>query len=301
MEKTHLANIQADGVNIFYRHAGREDAPTVVLLHGYPSSSHMFRNLIPRLATTYRVISPDLPGFGFTDVPQTRNYEYTFANLTKTFSSFVDALGLKRFAIYIFDYGAPVGLRFALERPEAIAAIITQNGNAYSEGFGSAFWEPIMKYWAFGGADDREALRGATELDATKWQYTDGAPDPSAIPPETYHLDQALIDRPGNADIQLDLFYDYRTNVAYYPKFQEYFRTSGVPVLAIWGKHDTIFIPPGAEAYKRDVEKLELQWLDGGHFALETNEEEVAKRIEDFFTKYTPYFRPSIERLNLNS
>lgn len=286
MEKTHVATIEADGVKIFYRHAGREEAPTVVLLHGYPSSSHMFRNLIPLLATKYRVISPDLPGFGFTEIPKSRNYKYTFANLAETFTSFVDALGLKRFAIYIFDYGAPVGLRFALNRPDAITAIITQNGNVYSEGFGSAFWEPIMKYWVFGGADNREALRSTTKLDITKWQYTHGAPDPSAIPPEAYHLDQALMDRPGNVEIQLGLFCDYRTNVRLYPKFQEYFRTSGVPVLAIWGKNDTIFISPGAEAYKRDVGKLELQWLDGGHFALETNEEEVAKRMEDFFVKY---------------
>ncbi|SPO07000.1 related to haloalkane dehalogenase [Cephalotrichum gorgonifer] len=286
MAATQIARVEADGVDVFYRHAGREDAPTIVLLHGYPSSSHMYRNLIPHLATKYRVIAPDLPGYGFTTVPDSLNYKYTFANLSKTFAAFMDALGLKRFAIYIFDYGAPTGLRFALNRPDAVAAIITQNGNAYVEGFGKSFWQPIEKYWATGAPEDREALRSATTLEATKWQYIDQAANPEAIQPEGYYLDQALMDRPGNKDIQLDLFYDYRTNVELYPKFQEYFRNSSVPVLAIWGKKDSIFVYPGAEAYRRDVKKFELHWLDSGHFALETNEVEVAKEIDGFLTKY---------------
>ena len=289
VETAQVATVKADGINVFYRHAGPPDAPTVLLLHGYPSSSHMFRNLIPRLAPKYRVIAPDLPGFGFTSVPDSLNYEYTFANLSKTLTAFVDALGLKRFAMYIFDYGAPTGLRFALERPEAVAAIITQNGNAYTEGFGAEFWAPLQKYWASGSSEDREAIRGATTLDVTKWQYTNGSPNPDAIQPEAYYLDQALMDRPGNKDIQLDLFYDYRTNVPLYPRFQEYFRNSNVPVLAIWGKNDTIFIAPGAEAYRRDVKKLELHWLDAGHFALETNEDEVAKQIQRFLEKHNVF------------
>lgn len=286
MEATHIARVEADGTNVFYRHAGPPDAPTILLLHGYPSSSHMFRNLIPRLARTYRVIAPDLPGFGFTEVPASRNYKYTFANLTKTFTAFVDALELKRFAIYIFDYGAPTGLRFALERPEMVAAVITQNGNAYVEGFGEEFWAPLQKYWASGSGEDRETIRGATTLEATTWQYTHGTPDPAAIQPEAYHLDQALMERPGNKDVQLDLFYDYRTNVALYPRFQEFFRKTDTPVLAIWGKNDTIFVAPGAEAYRRDVKRLDVRWLDAGHFALETNEEEVAAEIGAFLEKH---------------
>ena len=213
METTHIATVKADGLNVFYRHAGRPNAPTLLLLHGYPTSSHMFRNLIPRLAAKYRVIAPDLPGYGFTEVPDSRNYEYTFANLSKTLTAFVDALGLKRVAIYIFDYGAPTGLRFALERPDAVAAIVSQNGNAYTEGFGAEFWAPLQKYWASESSEDREAIRGATTLEVTKWQYTDGSPHPEAIQPEAYYLDQALMDRPGNKDIQLDLFYDYRLSL----------------------------------------------------------------------------------------
>ena len=289
MESTHVVTIEADGINVFYRHAGLSDAPTILLLHGYPSSSHMFRNLIPRLASKYRVIAPDLPGFGFSEVPDSRNYKYTFANLSKTLTAFIDALELKRFAIYIFDYGAPTGLRFALERPEAVAAIITQNGNAYTEGFGVEFWAPLERYWASGSSEDRETIRGATTLEVTRWQYTNGSPDPGAIQPEAYYLDQALMDRPGNKDIQLDLFYDYRNNVSLYPQFQEYFRTSDVPVLAIWGKNDTIFIAPGAEAYRKDVRKLGVYWLDAGHFALETNEEEVARQIDAFLEKHKAY------------
>jgi len=284
-----VAYVQADGIKVFYRYAGPTDpgAPTVVLLHGFPASSFSYRNLIPLLAKQgYRVFALDLPGFGFTEVPAERGYAYTFANLATTFTAFVDALGLKRFAVYIFDYGAPTALRFALQRPDAVAAIVTQSGNAYVEGLGHPFWTPIEKYWASGAPADRKALLAALELTVTKWQYTEGHPRPEAIPPETYHLDQALLERPGNKEIQLDIFYDYRTNLDLYPAFQEYFRTSGVPVLAAWGKGDQIFIFPGAVKYGEDVKKFELHELDAGHFALETNEEKVATLIHNFFEKH---------------
>jgi pimeloyl-ACP methyl ester carboxylesterase len=286
MAEIKIATVEADGIKVFYRSAGPADAPTIVLLHGFPSSSHMFRNLIPLLATRYRVIAPDLPGFGFTVVPAERNYQYTFTNITQTFTAIVDALRLKRFAIYVFDYGSPTGLRFALHRPDAIAAIVSQNGNAYAEGFGHPFWDPLEKFWSTGAQADRDALRGALELGVTQWQYQDGSAHPDQIPPEAYYLDQALLDRPGNKEVQLDLLYDYRTNVALYQEFQAYLRTSDVPVLAAWGKNDTIFIPPGAEAFKKDVKKLQLQWLDAGHFALETNETQMAQWMFEFFDKY---------------
>lgn len=291
MATTKISRIEADGIDIFYRHAGptAPDSPTVLLLHGFPSSSHMFRNLIPLLATKYRAIAPDLPGFGFTTVPPERDYTYTFASLTATLTAFVDALGLERFAIYIFDYGAPTGLRLALERPGAVAAIVTQNGNAYTEGLGEEFWAPLQRAWASGSREDGavRALEGALTADMTRRQYTDGSPDPGAVPPEAYTLDQALMERPGSGQVQLDLFYDYRTNVALYPDFQRYLRGSGVPVLAVWGENDAIFVREGAEAFGRDVErgKFVLRWLDAGHFALETNEVVVAREMDDFFGK----------------
>ncbi|KAI0544994.1 alpha/beta-hydrolase [Xylaria curta] len=286
MDLLTVNNVTVDGINVFYREAGANDAPVILLLHGFPSSSFMFRHLIPLLAISYRVIAPDLPGFGFTEVPAELQYQYTFENLAKTTGSFLDVLGIKRFAVYIFDYGAPTGLRLALNRSQSVSAIISQNGNAYVEGFGQEFWAPIMKYWASGSTADREALLSALTFNATKSQYVDGSPHPNKIEPETYHLDQALLERPGNKDIQLDLFYDYRTNVDLYPKFQEYFRNSSVPVLAIWGKNDVIFIPPGAEEFRRDVKNFELHFLDAGHFAMETNEVVVAERIDNFLKTY---------------
>jgi pimeloyl-ACP methyl ester carboxylesterase len=286
MDLSTVNHTTADGINIFYREAGAQNAPVILLLHGFPSSSFMFRHLIPLLAVSYRVIAPDLPGYGFTEVPAQRKYEYTFANLAETIGSFLDALEIRQFAVYIFDYGAPTGLRLALNRLGSVSAIISQNGNAYTEGFGKDFWAPIMKYWESGSQEDREALLPALTFDATKSQYVDGSPHPGKIEPETYHLDQALVERPGNKDIQLDLLYDYRTNVDLYPKFQKYFRDSDVPVLAVWGKNDVIFVPPGAEAFKRDVKDLELHFLDAGHFALETNEVEVAKMIGGFLKSH---------------
>lgn len=284
--QTQISTVEADGISVFYRTAGSPTAPVILLLHGFPSSSHMFRNLIPLLATRYRVIAPDLPGYGFTTVPAERKYEYTFANLTQTTTAFLDALSIKRFAVYIFDYGAPVTFRLALARPDAIAAIVSQNGNAYTEGLGADFWAPIQAYWKSNDTKDREILReAALGLQLTKWQYVEGSPHPDSIPPESYYLDHVLLERPGNKDIQLDLFYDYRTNVTLYPDFQKYLRDSGVPILAVWGKNDQIFVKPGAEAYKKDVKDLEVHYLDAGHFALETNEVEVSDLILGFLGK----------------
>jgi pimeloyl-ACP methyl ester carboxylesterase len=279
LPRVSFHTVAADGVNVFYREAGAPDAPVVLLLHGYPTSSHMFRELIPRLAGKYRIIAPDLPGFGFTTVPAERNYRYSFASIARTIEAFVDALGLTRYAIYVFDYGAPTGFRLAVAHPERVTAIISQNGNAYEEGLGDA-WDPIKAYWKEPTQEHRDALRQFLTLDANKWQYTHGVPDPEQVAPETYTLDTALLERPGNTDIQLDLFLDYASNVALYPKFQEYFRTAQPPLLAIWGKNDPFFIPPGAAAYRRDIPNAVVQMLDTGHFALETHVEEIAAAMD---------------------
>jgi pimeloyl-ACP methyl ester carboxylesterase len=289
MSPTEIKSVVVDsGISVFYRTASPADnpaAPTILLLHGFPTSSHQYRNLIPLLAQHYRVVAPDLPGFGFTTIPEERNYTYTFAALSATIGAFLDALAITSFTVYIFDYGAPVLLRLALQRPEAIKAIITQNGNAYTDGLGAA-WAPIQKYWATGSAEDRAALvDGVLTYDTTKWQYTHGTRAPDAIAPETYTLDWALLQRPGNFDIQLDLFKDYQNNVALYPQFQEYFRKSQVPLLAVWGKHDAFFIPPGAEAFKRDLPKAEIVFLDAGHFAGETETAEIARLMVAFLKK----------------
>lgn len=275
--------IEADGINIFYRSAGPKDAPVLLLLHGFPSSSHQYRNLIPLLSAKHHVIAPDLPGFGFTTVPAALNYKYNFDNLATTIEAFIDKLSIKSFSLFIFDYGAPTGLRIALRRPEAVKAIISQNGNAYKEGFGKEFWAPLEKYWASGAASDRAPLSGALTLESITWAYTHGANSPVA--PEAPYLDFALLSRPGNQDIQLDLFYDYRTNVDVYPQFQEYFRKSQVPILAVWGKNDTIFVKEGAEAFKRDSKDAEVKLVDASHFALETNNDEIAGLINDFLER----------------
>jgi pimeloyl-ACP methyl ester carboxylesterase len=268
--------VEADGVSVFYREAGPKNAPTVLLLHGYPTSSHQYRELIPRLATRYRVIAPDLPGFGFTVVPEARQYKYTFAAIAETIGAFVDVLGLKRYALYVFDYGAPTGFRLAMAHPERVTVIVSQNGNAYEEGLGDA-WAPIRRYWSDPSSENREFLRNAIlTLEGTKFQYETGVPNPASIAPESYTLDQALLDRPGNQEIQLDLYLDYASNVALYPKFQAYFREYKPPLLAIWGKNDLFFIPPGAEAFRRDNPNAVVQFLDTGHFALETHVEEIA-------------------------
>ncbi|HTH52514.1 MAG TPA: alpha/beta hydrolase [Edaphobacter sp.] len=284
MSHTSIRRVQADGVNVFYREAGPKDAPVVLLLHGYPTSSFQYRELIPRLADRYRVIAPDLPGFGFTEVPEARGYKYTFEALAKTILAFTEALSLKKYALYIFDYGAPTGLRMALAHPERVTAIVSQNGNAYEEGLGDA-WAPIRKYWSDPTKENREALRPVVSPEGIRWQYEFGTPDPQAVAPEGYTLDSALIARPGNAELQLDLFFDYANNVKLYPKFQEYFRSAKPPVLAIWGKNDPFFIPPGAEAYRRDNPNATVQFLNTGHFALETHLEEIAEAMRNFLAK----------------
>jgi pimeloyl-ACP methyl ester carboxylesterase len=270
-----------DGSKIFYREAGSKTAPTILLLHGFPTSSHMFRNLIPALADRYHVVAPDLPGFGFSDAPDRTRFRYTFEHLAEVIDKFTQTIGLERFAIYIFDYGAPVGLRLALAHPERITAIISQNGNAYEEGL-SQGWNPIQKYWKEATKENRAALRDFLTPEATKSQYLYGVIDETLVAPETYQLDSALLARPGNDEIQLDLFLDYASNVALYPKFQEYFRVKQPPLLAVWGKSDPFFLPPGAEAYKRDIPDAEVHFYDTGHFALETHHQEIAAAIRDF-------------------
>jgi pimeloyl-ACP methyl ester carboxylesterase len=270
-----------DGIKIFYREAGSKTAPTILLLHGFPTSSHMFRNLIPALADRYHVVAPDLPGFGFSDAPDRKKFRYTFENLAKVIGSFTQTIGLDRFAIYVFDYGAPVGLRLALAHPERITAIISQNGNAYEEGL-SQGWNPIQKYWKEPTAENRSALRDFLTPESTKWQYLHGVQDAALVAPESYEIDSALLARPGNDEIQLDLFLDYASNVALYPKFQEYFRTKRPPLLAAWGNSDPFFLPPGAEAFKRDNPGAEVHFFETGHFALETHAQEIGNAIRDF-------------------
>lgn len=282
MTKYQYATV--DGDKIFYREAGPKTAPTILLLHGFPTSSHMFRNLIPALSDRYHVVAPDLPGFGFSDAPDRKRFRYTFEHLAKVIDSFAQAIGLDRYAIYIFDYGAPVGLRLALAHPERVTALISQNGNAYEEGL-SQGWNPIQKYWKEPTAENRTALREFLKPEATKWQYLHGVQDASLVAPEAYELDSALLARPGNDEIQLDLFLDYASNVALYPKFQEYFRTKRPPLLAVWGKNDPFFLPPGAEAFKRDNPVAEVHFYDAGHFALETHVPEIASAIRDFLSR----------------
>lgn len=270
-----------EGNKIFYREAGPKTCPTVLLLHGFPTSSHMFRNLIPALADRYHVVAPDLPGFGFSDAPDRKNFRYTFDNLAKVIASFTQTIGLDRFAIYVFDYGAPVGFRLALAHPDRVTAIISQNGNAYEEGL-SQGWNPIQKYWKEPTAENRAALRQFLTPETTKWQYLHGVQDVSLVAPESYELDSALLARPGIDEIQLDLFLDYASNVALYPEFQEYFRAKRPPLLAVWGNSDPFFLPPGAEAFKRDNPSAEVHFYNTGHFALETHAQEIASAIRDF-------------------
>jgi len=277
-----IHRVEADGVQVFYRAAGETNAPVILLLHGFPTSSFMFRDLIPCLANDYHVIAPDLPGFGFTEVPSEQNYSYSFDRLALTMDAFTQALQLDRYAIYVFDYGAPTGFRLAMAHPDRITAIVSQNGNAYEEGLGDA-WGSIRKYWATPTAENRDILR-QTILTAggTRWQYTDGVANPESVPPESYTLDTALLERPGNKEIQLDLFLDYASNVKLYPKFQEYFRRSKPPLLAIWGKNDPFFVPAGAEAFRKDLPSAKVQFLETGHFALETHVVEISSAMKDF-------------------
>jgi len=273
-----------DGLEVFYREGGPRTTPHLLLLHGFPTSSHMFRNLIPALSDRYHVVAPDLPGFGFSDAPDRERFRYTFENLAKVIDRFTQVIGLDRFALYVFDYGAPVGFRLALAHPERITAVISQNGNAYVEGLSDG-WNPIQKYWKEPSAENRAALRQFLAPETTKWQYLHGVQDETLVAPEAYQLDSALLARPGNDDIQLDLFLDYASNVALYPAFQDYFRTRKPPLLAVWGKNDPFFLPPGAEAFKRDNANAEVRFYDTGHFALETHAEEIATAIRDFLSR----------------
>ena len=277
-----IHRIDADGVRVFYRAAGDPTAPVLLLLHGFPASSFMFRDLIPRLAKHYRVIAPDLPGFGFTEVPAKRQYRYSFDGLALTLEAFTKALRLDRYALYVFDYGAPAGFRLAMRYPDRVTAIVSQNGNAYEEGLGDA-WGPIRQYWASPTAENREVLRkNILTLEGTRWQYTHGVMNPESVPPESYTLDATLLERPGNKDIQLDLFLDYASNLKLYPSFHEYFRKSRPPLFAIWGRNDPFFIPAGAAAFRKDLPNVTVELLDTGHFALETHAMEIATAMKAF-------------------
>jgi len=276
--------VSVDGLRVFYREAGDPKAPAVLLLHGFPISSHMFRDLIPELARRYRVIAPDLPGFGYSDAPSRADFTYSFEAIANVIDAFTTAVGLERFAIYVFDYGAPIGFRLAIRRPQRIVAVISQNGNAYLEGL-SEGWNPIQAYWKNPSRENRAALRGFLMPEATRTQYTTGVPTPELLSPDAWTLDSALLARPGNDEIQLDLFGDYQSNVALYPKFQEYFRTRQPPLLAVWGKNDPFFLPAGAKAFTRDIPEAEVHLLDAGHFALESQGPEIAAIIRGFLSR----------------
>lgn len=274
-----------DGHRLFYREAGREEAPAIVLLHGFPTSSYMFRNLIERLADDYRVIAPDHLGFGYSDMPLVSEFDYTFDALADLTRGLLDQLGLSRYAIYVQDYGAPIGWRLALNRPGSITAIVTQSGNGYDEGFVEDFWTTVWDYQRAQTAESEAAIRTALDVEAIKWQYLTGAPDEAVVSPDTWTLDSALLSRPGNDEIQLKLFRDYATNAPMYPALHEYLRSSGVPVLAVWGRNDPIFGPDGARAFERDALNAEIHLLDGGHFLLETAGEHVAALIKAFLRR----------------
>ena len=281
MTAINYRTAEVDGLKIFYREAGRADAPTLLLLHGFPSAGHMFRDLIPLLAERFHLVAPDLPGFGQSDMPARDDFKYTFDNLAAVIGRFTDVIGLKRFAIYIFDYGAPVGLRIAAKHPERITAIISQNGNAYEEGL-SEGWDPIRTYWRTPTQANRDALRGFLTPETTLFQYTHGVTDPSLVSPDGRSLDDHYLARPGAHEAQLDLLLDYASNVALYPDFHAYFRKHQPPFLAVWGKNDPFFVPAGAEAFKRDIPNADVRLFDTGHFALETHAAEIAAAIRDF-------------------
>ena len=282
---THYKTVPIDDVSIFYREAGNATAPTLLLLHGFPTSSHMYRNLIPVLADRYHVVAPDLPGFGFSDAPDRTRYKYTFEHLADVIDRFTEVLGLQRYALYVFDYGAPVGFRLAVRHPDRITALISQNGNAYEEGL-SAGWNPIQRYWREPTPENRVALLDFLKPDTTRFQYVHGVPDETQVAPESYTLDVALLARPGNTEIQLDLFLDYRSNVRAYGAFQAYFRAHQPPLLATWGTHDPFFLPAGAEAFKRDLPNADIRFYDTGHFALETHVAEIGEAIRAFLARH---------------
>jgi len=278
----NFRKVGVDGIKVFYREAGPKDAPTILLLHGFPTASHMFRDLIPQLADRFRLIAPDLPGFGQSDMPTRNAFTYTFENIANVIDRFTEVIGLHRFAMYVFDYGAPVGFRLAVRHPDRVTALISQNGNAYEEGL-SAGWNPIRAYWQQASEVNREALRSFLTPETTRWQYTQGVPDVAAVSPDGYSLDNFYLARPGADEIQLDLFGNYKSNIALYPTFQNYFRTHKPRFLAVWGKNDPFFLPAGAEAFRRDIPDAMVHFFETGHFALETHASEIAAMIRDFF------------------
>ena len=281
MTTVRYLTASVDGARVFYREAGSPGAPKLLLLHGFPTSSHMFRDLIPLLADQFHLVAPDLPGFGLSDSP---GRGLTFDRIAQTIDRFTEVIGFDRFALYVFDYGAPTGFRIAAKHPERITAIITQNGNAYVEGL-SEGWNPIRAYWENASEENRQALRQFLAPETTQWQYTHGVSDPSAVSPDGYSLDNFYLSRPGVADVQLDLFGDYKSNVARYPEFQKYFRTHRPPLLAAWGKNDPFFLPPGAEAFKRDIPEATVCFFETGHFALETHVVQIAAAIREFLAR----------------
>lgn len=277
--------VKVDGLEIFYREAGPKEAPAILLLHGFPTSSHMFRNLIPALAEKYHVVAPDYPGFGSSSAPSVNEFEYTFGNLANVIEKFTEQLGLKKYSIYLMDYGAPIGYRLAVKHPERVQTLIIQNGNAYDEGLDNEFWKPIKAYWKDRTDKQGDSLRAFLTLDGTKWQYTHGVRNVETISPDTWGHVQPLLDRPGNQDIQLALFYSYGSNPPLYPQWQAYFRQHQPPTLIVWGQNDQIFPAAGAHPYKRDLKNLEFHLLDTGHFALEEEGAEIATRIREFLGK----------------
>jgi len=281
MTTTRYRKVNVDGLNVFYREAGQVDGPALLLLHGFPSAGHMFRDLIPLLADRYRVVAPDLPGFGQSDMPPRGKFACTFAGLAEVIERFTEIIRLERFTIYVFDYGAPTGFRMAVRHPERISAIISQNGNAYEEGLSDG-WNPIRAYWQHRSEANRTALKAFLSPETTIWQYTHGVADALLVSPDGYSLDNFYLARPGAHEVQLDLFGDYKTNVAMYPQFQAYFRKYKPPFLAAWGKNDPFFLPAGAEAFKRDIPAAQVCFFDTGHFALETHCDEIASAIRDF-------------------
>ena len=276
--------VNIDGLDIFYREAGPIDAPTILLLHGFPTSSQMFRNLIPQLSDKFHVVAPDYPGFGNSSMPLVDEFEYTFDKLAEIINAFTDVLGLEEYSLYVMDYGAPVGFRLAVSHPERVQALIVQNGNAYEEGL-REFWDPFRKFWEDPSDENAETLRGFLDIAATEWQWTHGTRNPETISPDTWTVDQYFLDRPGNQEIQLQLFFDYRTNPPLYPAWQEYFRDYQPPTLLVWGKNDQIFPAEGAFPFKEDLDNLEFHLLNTGHFALEEDGSRIARLIRRFLRK----------------
>jgi pimeloyl-ACP methyl ester carboxylesterase len=284
MSAVQYKSAEVDGFKVFYRQAGRNGAPKLLLLHGFPSAGHMFRDLIPHLADDFHIVAPDLPGFGQSDMPSRETFKYTFDHIADVIERFTEVIGFDRFAVYVFDYGAPTGFRLAMRQPARITAIISQNGNAYEEGL-SEGWNPIRAYWQDPSAENRKALRAFLAPETTRWQYTHGVTDETAVSPDGYSLDNFYLARPGADEIQLDLFGDYKSNIALYPAFQDYFRKHKPPFLAVWGKNDPFFLPPGAEAFKRDIPNAIVRFFDTGHFALETHAREIGDAIREFLKR----------------